>query len=182
MIVIAHRGHSAGNPENSEAALRRSDGSPAALKLGRVLDLAKGRVMVLLDVKEGTAAMLDAVLPMLARRGMAEQVVYGARFAEHLAALRRRAPAMETLGLVRPEEIGAELDAGAATTRLWERHLDDDRAAAIRDAGGRLCVMFGGEGTGRAAGDIDRATLAALVDRWHPDAVMVYDLGLPEGR
>lgn len=232
-LAIAHRGHSAGHPENSlaafeaaiaaradlietdlrltrdgavvcchdpdlsriagkdvaigdlsaaeVAALRRPDGTPAALPLEAVLDLACGRIRVLLDVKVGTDAMLDAVPPLLSARGMAGSVLYGARDLAHLGGLRARAPELSVLALVAPEEISGAVAAGAGMVRLWERDLALRPVEAIRDGGAGLCVMVGGRGTDRPTGDIDSATLSEMVAGWGPEAVMLNDPSLLAG-
>ncbi len=232
-LVIAHRGHSAGYPENSlaafdaavaagadaietdlrltrdgavvcshdpdlsriagdarpiaeltaaeVAALRRPDGSPAALPFTDVLAHIAGRCRLLLDIKVGTDAMLDAVLPALAAHGIEEKVLYGARDLEHLRALRARAPGLAVLALTPVDAIAAAADAGAAIIRLWERDLAD-HAAAVQATGAGLCIMTGGKGTPRDTGDLSAAHLAALVDSYAPAAVMMNDPGLPLGR
>ncbi|MDQ7249324.1 glycerophosphodiester phosphodiesterase [Dongia sedimenti] len=111
-------------------------------------------VQLVLDIKDERPSSLERLLPMLA--GIpAARLVLGLHRAETVAAL-RDATAARILGFFDdPDHEDTFLERGGDVFRLWEQHATPERIARIAAKGLPVWVMCGGDGTGRAVGDID---------------------------
>lgn len=152
-----------------------------ALPLVDVLGALRGRINLLLDVKLRAETDLVALMEVLGGFGLDETVAVGVRSlaVQHLVG--RLAPGMVQLGLLEdPDDNAAFVAAGGRWVRLWERDVSAARVAAIQALGAPVLAMVGGNGTGRAVGDIDRDGVAAL-RAVGVDGVMLNEPGLALG-
>jgi glycerophosphoryl diester phosphodiesterase len=133
------------------------------MRLSAVLELAKGRVPVLLDLKLTYANYPLIVLEEVNRHQMAESVVLGVRTAAQAETLHASAPNQTILGFLKEEsEIPAFHAAGGTIGRLWE---EDVTAPSLRQAGRGdhpVWVTAGLRQAGEAPGEIDAPRLQRL--------------------
>ena len=147
-------------------------------RLVEVLAFARGRTPLLLDVKIDDDAGRAAIMRAVDDAGMAEQVIYGVRNAEHAHALIAAAARFARLAMPsEPASLDAFPQAGLIGARLWEDQVTDDGIARIRDRGLQVWVTAGVRTRGEAPGYITAERLATLADRGI-DAVLVNDVGL----
>lgn len=144
-------------------------------RLATVLELAKGRIPVLLDLKLTYANYPLVVLEEVNRHQMADSVILGVRTVAQAAALHAEAPKQTVLGFLKEEsEIPAFYRAGGTIGRLWE---EDVTAHSIRRAGTSehpVWVTAGLRQTGEAPGQIDTPRLQRL-RQLGVDGVLVND-------
>ena len=165
-FVIAHRGFSAGHPENSLEAfkaaiaagadaietdvrlsrdgvpmcshdpdLKRLHGRPEAVaevdaadlerlgieRLASVLETARGRIRVALDLKLATEAELAPAFAVVNGLGMGQDIFAGVRAVALAPIVKRLCPEATLLGLLRqPSDLPAFYTLGGAIGRLWE--------------------------------------------------------------
>ena len=94
-------------------------GGGRILRLDAVLALARGRVPLMLDVKLDDAAGRAAIIGCVAAAGMADQVVYGVRSAEHARALTAAGARFARLAMpAQPAMLDAFPDDGLVGVRL----------------------------------------------------------------
>lgn len=132
-------------------------------RLSTVLELAKGRVPVLLDLKLTYANYPLIVLEEVNRHGMAESVILGVRTVDQAGALHAAAPVQTILGFLKEEaDIPTFYNAGGTIGRLWE---EDATARSVRQAakdGHPVWVTAGLRQSGEAPGQIDAPRLWGL--------------------
>ena len=132
-------------------------------RLSAVLEIAKGRMPVLLDLKLTYANYPLIVLEEVGRHDMAGSVVLGVRTVAQAATLHAKAPNQTILGFLKDEnEIPAFHMAGGTVGRLWE---EDVTARSLRKAGKGdhpVWVTAGLRNAGEAPGEIDAARLQRL--------------------
>lgn len=214
MLIIAHRGYSAAQPENSlqafdaavaagadfietdprlsldgivvcchdpslERRARRPEviaetdfaslraipleGGARIATLDEVLDLAKGRIPVVLDVKVAGPEMQDRIEAVAGRTGMGDDLVQGVRTLDDCRWLRTRHPRRDILAFLSDYgDIGRFAAAGATIIRLWEEDVTVERLAAIQMAGCRTWVTCGLRRQGEIAGACEARRLAGL--------------------
>lgn len=145
-------------------------GEYAIAELVNVLEAAKGRAGVLLDVKLMDEDFPARILAEVGRLGMADEVVFGLRTLAQTRALRSHAADVAILGLFRDYgEYPAFFAAGGDIARLWEEDTDDRSLGLARgstdDGGGHpVWVTTGLRGAGEAAGEIDAERLKGLME------------------
>lgn len=138
----------------------------SVMRLSDVLDLARGRIGVLLDLKLKYRDYPVLVYDFVHGMAMQSSTVFGVRTVEQAEALHRHAPDAAILGfLPRSDDIPAFFAAGGGIARLWEDETDDAALAAARRAGNHpVWVTAGLRRQGIAPGDIDAARLRRLID------------------
>lgn len=150
----------------------------AALPLADVLEGLRGRINLLLDVKLRAEADLVSLMDVLGGFGVDDSVAVGVRSLAIQHLVGRLGPGLVQLGLLEDPADNAQFVAAAGRwVRLWERDVSAASVAAIQALGAPVLVMVGGNGTGRAVGDIDRDGVAAL-RRHGVDGLMLNDPGL----
>lgn len=159
------------------------------MRLSQVLELAKHRIPVLLDLKLLYADYPLVVLETLHRDGVAEEVVIGVRSVAQAAALHAMAPQQTILGFLKlPSDIPAFFAAGGTIARLWEEDVTESAVELARQGDHPVWVTAGLTQSGEAPGQIDAARLQRL-NALGIDGVLVNDpvaalrvLGSNEGR
>ncbi|MEQ8787791.1 MAG: exo-alpha-sialidase [Pirellulaceae bacterium] len=108
--------------------------------LAEVLRACKGRIDVLLDLKEQGDVYNAAVVAEVIRHGDPRGIAVGVRSVEQAREFRRRLPQSRQLGLIgSPQEIEAYAEAGVETIRLWPKWLTDEALIPrVRKAGAKL--------------------------------------------
>ena len=105
-----------------------------------VLNLCRGRIDVLLDLKESGAEYDQKVAEAVKSEGEPSRTIVGVRSVEQAIRFRKLLPAARQLGLMaKPDEIEAYAAAGVETIRLWPRWLTDaSLTGRVRKAGASL--------------------------------------------
>eukprot|EP00913_Durusdinium_trenchii_P035353 g33083.t1 len=94
--------------------------------LKETLVAAKGKIAILLDLKEQGEAYDAKVIAEVKAFGEPKRTIIGVRSVEQAKRFRRLLPAAKQLGLIpKPESIEAFAAAGVETIRLWPRWLTD---------------------------------------------------------
>lgn len=108
--------------------------------LEEVLTLCRGKVDVLLDLKEDGNDYVRRVMAAIQTHGDARRVIVGVRTVEQAKQFRLLLPESRQIGLIAsPEEIEAFAAAGVETIRLWPKWITDDTLVArVRKTGARL--------------------------------------------
>ncbi|MCH7543186.1 MAG: hypothetical protein IIB65_06075, partial [Proteobacteria bacterium] len=151
--------------------LRAGDlGGDAIAELAEVLEVARGRAGVLLDVKLEDEDFPARILAEVGRLGMTDEVVFGLRTLAQTRALRSHAAGVAILGLFRDYgEYPAFFAAGGDIARLWEEDIDEEALGLAHgstdNCGERpVWVTSGLRGAGEAAGEIDAERLKGLME------------------
>lgn len=145
------------------------------MRLSQVLELAKHRIPVLLDLKLLYADYPLVVLETVRRHGVAEEVVFGVRSVAQAAALHVVAPQQTMLGFLKqPSDIPAFFAAGGAIARLWEEDVTETAVQQARQGDHALWVTAGLTQSGEAPGQIDGLRLRRL-NALNIDGVLVND-------
>jgi glycerophosphoryl diester phosphodiesterase len=132
-------------------------------RLDEVLELAHGRVPVMLDVKVGTPATIAAIVRLAAALGMRDEIVYGVRTPEHAAALDATGARFARVAMPRePAGLEGFPLRDVAGVRLWEDQVDEATLARIRARGLDVWITAGCRSRGEAPGYIDAERLRAL--------------------
>jgi glycerophosphoryl diester phosphodiesterase len=158
----------------------RELGEYGVLELAEVLEVARGRAGVLLDVKLEDEDFPARILAEVGRLGMTNEVVFGLRSLAQTRALRSHDPDVAILGFCRDfGEFPAFFAAGGDIARLWEEDIDDSTlglAHGPTDNGGEhpVWVTSGLRGAGEAAGEIDAERLKGLMEMGI-DGILVND-------
>ncbi|MCC7483484.1 MAG: glycerophosphodiester phosphodiesterase [Burkholderiales bacterium] len=133
------------------------------LTLEEVLRIARGRARVLLDVKIGTGAALEAIAGALAATGMQAAAIYGARTLEHLREAARRL--RETALLAMPshaDDAERFLREDALAIRYWEDDVTQARVARAAALGREVWVTAGRRREGEPPGHATAERIARL--------------------
>ena len=145
------------------------------LELTEVLEIAKGRVRVMLDVKVGTASMAAAIAKLLNGTDATAEVVYGARSIDHAREILAHCPGVSVLGMPpKPELAETFIEAGARAIRYWEDEVTADRLESVHRAGREVWVTAGLRGRQEAPGYTTADRLIRL-RQLAVDAVLVND-------
>ena len=148
----------------------RELGTFAVMELAKVLEMARGRAGVLLDVKLEEEDFPARILAEVGRLGMTNEVVFGLRTVAQTRALRSHAPGVAILGFFRDYgEYPAFFAAGGDMARLWEEDIGDSALGLARDAsgGGRerpVWVTTRLKALGESAGEIGPLRLRSLME------------------
>jgi glycerophosphoryl diester phosphodiesterase len=158
----------------------RDLGEYEVVELVKVLEVARGRAGVLLDIKLEDEDFPARILAEVGRLGMTNDVVFGLRTLAQTRALRSHAAYVSILGFCRDYgEFPAFFAAGGDIARLWEEDIDDSTlglAHGSTDNGGEhpVWVTVGLRGAGEAAGEIDAQRLKGLMEMGI-DGILVND-------
>jgi len=108
--------------------------------LREALELCRGKIDVLLDLKEQGANYAEAVAAEVRDHGDPKRTIIGVRSVEQARQFRQLLPMSRQLGLIAdPQQIEAFAKARVETIRLWPKWLSDDSLVArIRNLGVRL--------------------------------------------
>lgn len=146
------------------------------LPLSQLLELARGRVPLLLDCKAETEAFFGSVATSLAKSEVAESaVVLGVRSLSASRIARTFLPGLAQLGLLATEaEIAPFVESGGAFIRLWEPDADAASMARLRKTLDHpIWITLGAPGKGNA-GDAEPAALARVL-ALEPDGILIND-------
>jgi glycerophosphoryl diester phosphodiesterase len=146
------------------------------LSLAQLLELARGRIPLLLDCKAETEAFFASVAESLVEAGAADDaIVLGVRSLEAARAARTFLPGLAQLGLLATEtEIAPFVESGGAFIRLWENDADEAIMARLRDSFHRpIWITLGTQGRGNA-GETEPIGLARVL-ALEPDAILIND-------
>jgi len=126
-IVLSHA-----NVEDDTAQELESEG---VTPLEPLLRLSKGRIILLLDMRDEDAAIFGKVLEMIEQHGMGDQVVFGLRSVEQTRAFRKLNSSIVVLGFLSRQsyDFPGFFEAGGDIARVWE---DDIDASLIKKARG----------------------------------------------
>lgn len=105
-----------------------------------ILELCKGLVDVLLDLKETGEEYDERVATEVRKHGDPKRTVIGVRSPEQARRFRKLLPESHQIGLIStPESLEAFAEAKVETVRLWPKWLADERLVArVRQAGLKL--------------------------------------------
>ena len=108
--------------------------------LREALEVCRGKIDVLLDLKEQGTAYAEAVSKMVREHGDPQHTIIGIRSAEQSRLFRKRLPKAQQLGFISSsQEIEDFATAGVETIRLWPRWLvDESLVPTIHRLGVRL--------------------------------------------
>lgn len=108
--------------------------------LEEVLKLSRGKIDVLLDLKEEGDAYVQKVTDEVRTHGDPKRTVVGVRTAEQATQFHTLLPEARQIGLIAtPNEIEAFAAAGVETIRLWPKWLTDETLVErVRKAGAKL--------------------------------------------
>ena len=133
------------------------------MRLSQVLELAKNRIPILLDLKLLYAGFPLVVLETVLRHGVTEDVVFGVRSVAQAAALHAEAPQQTMLGFLKqPSDIPAFFAAGGMIARLWEEDVTETAVEQVRQGDHAIWVTAGLTQSGEAPGEIEPARLRRL--------------------
>jgi glycerophosphoryl diester phosphodiesterase len=118
--------------------------------LREVLEAAKGKIGVMLDLKEGGEAYMTRIAAEVRAHGEPKRVVLGIRSVEHATRFRALLPEARQIGLVpTAADIEPFARAGVPVIRLWPKWLADETLVPrVRRLG---CELHVGTGTGTPA-------------------------------
>jgi len=95
--------------------------------LREVLRLAKGKIGVMIDLKEFGEAYVERIAVEVREFGEPKRLVLGVRSVEHAKHFRRLLPEARQIGLVpTPDDIEPFAKAGVKVIRLWPKWLVDE--------------------------------------------------------
>ena len=141
----------------------RFAGRMEVLTLEEVLEIARGRVQVMLDVKVTTPEMVEAIASSLERIAMLDQVVYGARSVEHMRSVAGRCPGVAILGMPKAPALAPEFLAHPLRAiRYWEDEVTPERVTLVTRAGREVWVTAGLRPRQEAPGYTTAARASAL--------------------
>ena len=110
--------------------------------LRQILQLAKGRIDILLDLKEQGAAYCDQIVRDVRRYGEPDRIIAGVRSVEQARYFRRHLPQARQIGLIPSQgDIEAFAAAGVKLIRLWPHWLREmGLVERVRASGAELHV------------------------------------------
>ena len=116
--------------------------------LPEVLTACRGKIDVLLDLKEQGDAYDRKVIAAIKRYGSEKRIIVGVRSLEQAKRIRKLLPKARQLGLIpKPDAIESFARAGVETIRLWPRWLKDQKLVPRVKATG--CGLHLNGSTGR---------------------------------
>jgi glycerophosphoryl diester phosphodiesterase len=121
-----------------------------------VLDLANGKIGVMLDLKETGEDYANKVIAEVRKHGEPKKTVVGIRSVEQAKIFRKLLPEARQIGLIpTQDDIQAFADAGVKVIRLWPKWLTDETLVPkVRKLGLELHI-----GTGMGTADEVRPLL-----------------------
>lgn len=146
-------------------------------RLSQVLEFARGRVGLLLDLKSTEARFVGAVARAVRDAGVSAWAVVGVRSLDALAALRRIDGEVAALAFFSDiTELPAFFAAGGDVARLWQGDASAEAVRRLRGGGKPVWVMAGDPRLGRV-GDLGRDDAEALL-RMGIDGLILNDPSL----
>ena len=147
--------------------------SRGIIQLSSLLQLAKNRIALLLDIKESSSPFLRKILDAVDRHDLLDQIIFGVRDVEQSRELRTMSPNAVILGLLsRPRyEFDDFYQAGGDIARVWEADLDPSTIKDARGDGSRP-IWITPRSPLMVVGDIDENRQRALMN-WGFDGVLV---------
>lgn len=110
--------------------------------LREVLERCKGRIDVVLDLKEDSDAYRQQVVLEVKKYGDSSQMIIGVRSMDHIKTFSELLPEAKLLGLIsHPSEIEDFVENGVKMIRLWPKwfdEFDEDLVQRVRMAGASL--------------------------------------------
>jgi glycerophosphoryl diester phosphodiesterase len=108
--------------------------------LAEVAEVCKGKIDVLLDLKESGSEYAQKLVRVIRESGDPARTIVGVRSVVQAREFRRLLPEAQQIGLIgSPDDIEAYAAAGVETIRLWPRWLTDESLVPrVRKAGARL--------------------------------------------
>jgi glycerophosphoryl diester phosphodiesterase len=105
------------------------------IPLEPLLRLAKGRIVILLDMKDEDPAIFGNILEVIKQHDMGDQVVFGLRSVEQTRAFRKLNSSIVVLGFLsrKSYDFPGFFKAGGDIARLWEGDID---ASLVKEARG----------------------------------------------
>jgi len=105
-----------------------------------ILKLAKGKIDVLLDLKETGSTYTAKVVGEIRKHGEPKRIIVGVRSVEQAKQFRKLLPEAQQIGLIPDtKSIEAFAATGTETIRLWPRWLTDEKLVPrVRAAGAKL--------------------------------------------
>jgi len=136
------------------------DGRPP--RLDEVLDLARNRVDVMLDMKLADGATTECTVAAVRRADMMAATYFGVRTLNQAVVVRALEPAALTVGLLADySEFPSFFAAGGTVSRVWECDFTEPLATALMADGRPLWVTAGAPRDG-SVGEIDAAGIDRL--------------------
>ena len=113
--------------------------SKGIIQLSSLLQLAKNRIALLLDIKKSGSPFLQKVFDTVDQHGLLDQAIFGVRDIEQARELRAMSPNPVILGLLSRPRYGFDdfYQAGGDIARIWEADLDPSTIKAARGDGSR---------------------------------------------
>ena len=110
--------------------------------LREVLERCKGRIDVVLDLKEDSDEYRQQVVVEVKKYGDSSQMIIGVRSMEHIKTFSELLPEAKLLGLIsHPREIEEFVENGVKMIRLWPKWFDEfeeDLVQRVRKAGASI--------------------------------------------
>lgn len=118
--------------------------------LREVLTAAKGKIAVMLDLKEAGEEYIKAIAAEVKEHGEPRRIVIGVRSLDHVKQFAKQLPDARQIGLVPTEkDIEPFAEAGVKVIRLWPKWLSDATLVPrVRKLG---CELLVGTGMGTKA-------------------------------
>ncbi len=118
--------------------------------LRELLELCKGKMGVMLDLKENGDVYAEKIVALVRKHGEPKRVVLGVRSLEHAKTFRKLLPEAKQIGLIPTQkDIAAFAEAGVETIRLWPQWLEDKTLLA--EVRKHKCMLHTGTGKGTKA-------------------------------
>jgi glycerophosphoryl diester phosphodiesterase len=115
--------------------------------LREVLELCKGKMDVMLDLKEPGEEYAAKITAEVRKHGNPKEIVLGIRTVEHARQFRKLLPEARQIGLIPTQkDIAAFAEAGVTTIRLWPKWLDDK--SLVAEVRKHKCMLHLGAGKG----------------------------------
>lgn len=113
-----------------------------------ILEVCKGKIDVMLDLKEQGDAYAEKVAALVHKHGEPKRIVLGVRSVEQARQFRKLLPTSRQIGLIpTPDDVDAFADAGVETIRLWPKWLSDKALVARVRQHKRQLHVGAGKGT-----------------------------------
>lgn len=99
--------------------------------LQEILELCKGKIDIMLDLKETGEPYAEKVAALVRKHGEPKRIVLGVRSVGQARSFRKLLPESRQIGLIpTPDTIEAFAEAGVETIRLWPKWLGDKALVA----------------------------------------------------
>lgn len=97
--------------------------------LQEILELCKGKIDVMLDLKETGEPYAKSVADLVRKHGEPKRTIVGVRSVEQARSFRKLLPESRQIGLLpTPDDIAAFAEAGVETIRLWPKWIAENKS------------------------------------------------------